>query len=129
MEDPRKSVFYALFQGRVVQARLRPKTIYIHWDEDEEELPFNGSLKIYFDPTVITQHPYIVDDAFFAQSIETFINKTFGVDVGLTYSEAGQQGEDFVDFDIDNSEQLFCRIPDHGLNVYITQDYNKYRQA
>ena len=122
--------FTALYRGRPVQTQLRPKSIYLHWEEGEEyEDAFVGHLKIYYDPRIIPEHPYDSDDKSFESSVESFIRSTFNVDVQVSYSESGAQGNDFADFDISESEQLYCRIADRGLSPYITLDPNLFREA
>lgn len=124
-------VFNALYQGRPVPVELRTKCIFLSWEEREEyESSFTGSLKIYYDPLDIPERPYNTDvDGSFVTSVEEFIRSTFNVDVDVNYTESGAQGDDYADFFIENSEQLYCRIADRGLNPYITLDPNIFRDT
>ena len=117
--------FPALYQGHNIQAQLRPRGILLNWNE-EDEIPFSGSLHIYWNPSQVPQDPYDIEDEDFEQSVSNFLTNTFGFDFNINYSESGRQGDDFTDFDIGNPEQLFCIIPNPILNVYITQDSAKF---
>lgn len=78
------------------------------YDEDDEEAPLKtiqyGSLHVHFDKSWdISKDGLIYTDEGFLNELKGVLSKE-GIDVSkLDYSEQGRQGDDYVDFDVDNA--------------------------
>lgn len=78
------------------------------YDEDDEEAPLKtiqyGSLHVHFDRSWdISKDGLIYTDVGFLNELKGVLSKK-GIDVSkLGYSEQGRQGDDYVDFDVDEA--------------------------
>ena len=116
--------FEAIYQGHPVEAYLEPRSILVYQDEEGE---FMGSIRIYFNPDELPVRPNALQDLFALEgSVNQFISDTFGVDPDVSYSERGRQGEDYVDFDLNNAGPFYNLASNPNYRAYITFNPSEY---
>lgn len=130
--------FLSNHQGVPVLLTLGPRSIYLSYDESarglndflEEESPFSGSMRVYFDPARITTHPYHSSGvpSQIEESVTRLLQRYFGYPESavVSYSESGRQGMNFIDFDISSPESLYQNLANPERRVYITLDGSTY---
>lgn len=56
--DNGEMVFLGSYRDQAVDLTLKRRSIYNEDNEGTEDSPYTGSMRVYFDPNVITTHPY-----------------------------------------------------------------------